>query len=561
MGKKYIRMVSGILTALILFSSVFVFADDSASVKSFSDISETDWFYSYVDALTKSGAVSGYPDGSFKPAGEITCAEYTKILLTALGFEIVSNTEEPKKSVSEDTAETLSEGSDTTTASETAEPEKTDEISSSEETVTAEDTASADDTNTDSKPPEEVTAEDTNPPVSDNPEEAVPETETDVKPEYTHPQPHWAQSYIDTAVREGILTPEDDLEYEPDKPVTRNLMIKMMIRALGIEPILLTEEDFPFVDTTDEYASAAWINYLLSGYIEDGVRYFRGENSTTRAEACAIVVRACEYTDNPEEFKEIELIKYASLNPVNTKIELINYFCYINKKFSNAVTLNSKMSYDEWTEVYEIAAAIYPEYIMSRGYDCMYYRNSNYFDLKFIYEADHDTMIRIAEEADADAEAAARLIRMTTTDVYEQIKMAHDYIIEKCDYDYENYVNGTLPYEAYTAYGALIKKSAVCQGYSAAFNLICKKLGIESYSVTGTSPDGTSLESDFHMWNIVRIDGLQYFVDLTYDDPVNSDGTHTIEYDSFMLTMQQFKANGYTWTDNAVNDIYYKLLY
>lgn len=469
MVKKSIRILLGVLTVLVLLGPVTVFAGNVTETKKFSDVKESDWFYDYIITLTKNGAINGNPDGSFGPNREITCSEYTKILLIALEYDIISDANNTK----------------------------------------------------------------TNPPPS-----------------------HWAQDYIDTAQREGLIT-DEDTEYEPDGLITRALMIKIMMRALDIDPVYLEKADLPFADTDDEYASAAWMNYILSGIIEDNVRRFKGDSLSSRAEACAIIVRACEYKTNPSQFKEAELIKYASANPMSTKFELINYFCYINRNFMESITLNSLMSYEAWSEIYIITAGIYPEYIMSVGYDCRYYRNSNYFDLKILYEADWKRMAKMSKEADEAAEYAAKIIRSETGDKYEQIKLVHDYIAENCVYDYKNYINNTLPYDAYTAYGALVKGSAVCQGYSAAFNLICKKLGIETYSVTGTAPGGTGS----HMWNIVRVDGLQYFIDVTSDDPVCLDGRNIIIYDNFMLTKQQFKINGYTWNENYVNDLFFKLLY
>ncbi len=52
----------------------------------FSDVAKTDWFYSDVTSLTSKGIVSGYPDGTFKPYGEVTWGEALKLVLKANGF-------------------------------------------------------------------------------------------------------------------------------------------------------------------------------------------------------------------------------------------------------------------------------------------------------------------------------------------------------------------------------------------------------------------------------------------------------------------------------------------
>ncbi|MBQ8758879.1 MAG: hypothetical protein IJZ20_04215, partial [Clostridia bacterium] len=78
----------------------------------------------------------------------------------------------------------------------------------------------------------------------------------------------------------------------------------------------------------------------------------------------------------------------------------------------------------------------------------------------------------------------------------------HDYVVESFEYDYSF---GEL---SYSAYGALKNNKAVCQGYSAAFNLLCKAAGVKALAVA----------NDEHMWNAVLIDGTVLFYDTTYDD-------------------------------------------
>lgn len=58
----------------------------------FSDIRETDWFAGTVKKLVDLGGINGYPDGTFKPNNQITRAEFTKILVSALGYDNLSPT-------------------------------------------------------------------------------------------------------------------------------------------------------------------------------------------------------------------------------------------------------------------------------------------------------------------------------------------------------------------------------------------------------------------------------------------------------------------------------------
>ena len=53
----------------------------------FNDIKESDWYATTVKKLVDMGGINGYPDGTFKPNNQITRAEFTKILVSALGYD------------------------------------------------------------------------------------------------------------------------------------------------------------------------------------------------------------------------------------------------------------------------------------------------------------------------------------------------------------------------------------------------------------------------------------------------------------------------------------------
>lgn len=88
----------------------------------------------------------------------------------------------------------------------------------------------------------------------------------------------------------------------------------------------------------------------------------------------------------------------------------------------------------------------------------------------------------------------------------------HDFIVVNCEYDYQNYLNGTLPREVYTAYGTLVNRKAVCQGYALTYKLLLNKAGIECYMVSSDEMN--------HAWNLIKLGGQYYQVDTTWDDPV-----------------------------------------
>lgn len=61
---------------------------EEALKPAFSDIG-SHWSKSYVEAMAKAGIINGYEDGTFRPEGTITRAEFAKMLVLALELEIV----------------------------------------------------------------------------------------------------------------------------------------------------------------------------------------------------------------------------------------------------------------------------------------------------------------------------------------------------------------------------------------------------------------------------------------------------------------------------------------
>ena len=83
----------------------------------------------------------------------------------------------------------------------------------------------------------------------------------------------------------------------------------------------------------------------------------------------------------------------------------------------------------------------------------------------------------------------------------------HDYIDDTTWYQYRDH-NQDM-------YGCLIGKSAVCAGYSQAFNYLCKQNGLDCITLRYQDP---VYNLDSHLWNAVRLDGKWYQMDAEMDD-------------------------------------------
>ena len=90
-----------------------------------------------------------------------------------------------------------------------------------------------------------------------------------------------------------------------------------------------------------------------------------------------------------------------------------------------------------------------------------------------------------------------------------------DYIALHCQYAYKP--DGVTPDDdnSLSAYSALVEQRAVCDGYANAFTLLAQTFGLEVIKVSGIAEPGSAN----HAWNMVKVDGIWYHVDVTWNDP------------------------------------------
>ena len=149
-------------------------------------------------------------------------------------------------------------------------------------------------------------------------------------------------------------------------------------------------------------------------------------------------------------------------------------------------------------------------------------------------------------------EALSRFTEGITAETgdYEAALLVYERIAQELDYDSlaleaqdrrRKILEGknqrdNIPDDLRSVYGALVQKKAVCAGYARAFQYIMQKLGIECMYVRGDcSPDGR------HAWNIVKLEGDYYHVDVTWGDWSNTDPSRDQDgygYEYFCVTDQ-----------------------
>ena len=112
----------------------------------------------------------------------------------------------------------------------------------------------------------------------------------------------WYKNYVDKAWELKVIEFGDDYNYNGG--IKRKDMAKMICKILNVQPV--TSGTSPFTDTKgidSKWVDAAYNEYLIRGYIENGQRIFKPDGTATRAEVTEIIVRALEYRQNAQEYK------------------------------------------------------------------------------------------------------------------------------------------------------------------------------------------------------------------------------------------------------------------
>lgn len=166
------------------------------------------------------------------------------------------------------------------------------------------------------------------------------------------------------------------------------------------------------------------------------------------------------------------------------------------------------------------------------------YTEMLYMSLTIQYSVEHDKLIRYKQRAEEEAiRLAGSLFYEGAEDVVMAL-LAHDALVNRCTYSQEGYRE-----ENHSAYGALCNRSAVCEGYAEAYQLLMDIAGVDCLYAEGVAGES-------HAWNILFIDGAYYHVDTTWDDPVGDDGIDRLTHDYFLLSDTQL-AQTHTWNRDA----------
>lgn len=171
----------------------------------------------------------------------------------------------------------------------------------------------------------------------------------------------------------------------------------------------------------------------------------------------------------------------------------------------------------------------HPEVFWLTGYKYRYYKDSPnlIFVPEYLFEKE-----KVKEHQKAMKARVEKLVRPAKDFTeWEKEKYVHDFICENVQYDKLK--------KAYSheIIGPLGQGVGVCEGIAKAVKVLLDALGVWCViAICGNNPDkGIKYR---HTWNVVRINGEYYHLDVTFDNTLGKD-VKELRYDYFNLDDQQ----------------------
>lgn|GEM_PF-1968537 len=260
---------------------------------------------------------------------------------------------------------------------------------------------------------------------------------------------------------------------------------------------LIQEGDYVVPDKDYSFEEESLISYL------DGDNNTKSLSLEDRKEACAAkLYNSMINLDEEVDVFEYELTKQEFKKVISDVVNSNPELFYIGQKYgtTTGVTSAGKSVVKKCVGFYENQEKIKNDENQIIGYTSV------------------DTADIVSKKKEVEDKCNKVLSTVLTKKMptEEKALLIHDYLDLNVEYDYKAYIqeqqDGLSHYTEsdYDIYGALINKKAVCQGYSLAFKYLMEAAGCDNIGFATTTS---------HVWNTVTIEGENYNVDCTWDDP------------------------------------------
>ena len=202
---------------------------------------------------------------------------------------------------------------------------------------------------------------------------------------------------------------------------------------------------------------------------------------------------------------------------------VMNVFCQAIGNYKDKVVfiIAGKVDMHEIYEEFIVKhKTFYPNFIKANiGYSYSGSFNYTMCMADFSYRIGKVKLNMMEQEVEQEVERIAKMLFHADMPDEAKAYLAHNYLIATTEYYLKDDATSLERSYIQSAYGALINKKCVCQGYAEAFKRLMDKAQIPCDMVCGQIKGHT----DYHAWNIIQINqGREaYHIDVTWDDATN----------------------------------------
>lgn len=244
------------------------------------------------------------------------------------------------------------------------------------------------------------------------------------------------------------------------------------------------------------------------------------------------------YVKNTNDFyakdeKHLYDIIYTILNSGND-----SFTFYCSKEYSNCISDVKKLANDQ-VALSNINNYVHPFNSFKRI--SVTYTENGKITIDVNKNYSKDEINKLNEKIDSIIEENI----IETMDDERKIRVIHDYIINNSNYTKDEDLNNDANNKAT---GNLLNGYGLCSGYADSMALFLNKMGIDNYKIA----------SDTHIWNLVYVNDNWLHLDLTWDDPVVSDGKDRLEILFFLINdnrLNEIKVDQHDYDKNVYLEI------
>lgn len=239
------------------------------------------------------------------------------------------------------------------------------------------------------------------------------------------------------------------------------------------------------------------------------------------------LVKLISKIDNAEDknslIKKLNKVKIDDYGPKDLYYRI--YTAYLNVEESVSL-----LAYSPSVELFKktIDKVIFdnPQWT-SLSYKYSYMENNSVYRFDIVYGSDYGTILEQKSTVNKKVQEIVDKYVTNEMNDLEKVFVLHNYLVSNAEYDFNSYSANSMRGNTSTAYGALINKLAICNGYAEAMSLLLDKVGIDNKFVVGYG------NNELHAWNLVKVNGKYYHLDSTWDGPLWNDKTSNSNYIRF----------------------------